>query len=70
MSRSKLVLRRETLRVLAGMEFVLVAGGGNPDPRLFDTRNPATGYPGALLDTGGGPATGYPNVSAALPVKP
>lgn len=61
-SKLKLVIRRETLRVLAGMEFALVAGGGNPDPRLFDTRNPATGCPGALLDTHGGPATGCPNV--------
>jgi len=55
-STLKLVIRRETLRVLAGTELVRVAGGGNADAQQ--------------LDTHGGPATGCVNVGAALPVKP
>jgi len=43
-STLKLVIRRETLRVLAGTELVRVAGGGNADAQQFDTHGgPATG---------------------------
>ncbi len=40
-----LAIRRETLRVLAGMELVGVAGGGGPDGQQFDTGNAGTGCP-------------------------
>jgi hypothetical protein len=61
-STFKLVIRRETLRVLAGMELARVAGGGNQDAQLLDSEGPATGCVKAqLLDTGG-PATGCVNV--------
>jgi WD40 repeat protein len=53
-STPKLGIRRETLRVLAELELVRVAGG-NPDAQLFDSE---------------GPATGCPLVQAALPAKP
>jgi len=36
----KLVIRRETLRVLPGLELVLVRGG-DPDAQPVDTRHPA-----------------------------
>jgi hypothetical protein len=51
----KLVVRRETLRVLAGMELVRVAGGGGPDGQLIDTASPANGCP---------------DIGIALPAKP
>lgn len=51
----RLVVRREALRMLAGMELVRVAGGGSPDGQLVDT---------------GSPANGCPNAGAALPAKP
>jgi hypothetical protein len=54
-STIKLVMRRETLRVLSGIELVRAAGGGNPDAQLLDS---------------GGAATGCPNIGAALPAKP
>ena len=38
----KLVLRRETLRVLAELDLVRV-GGGNADAQLLGTEGPATG---------------------------
>ena len=38
-STLKLVIRRETLRVLAEMDLVRVVGG-NPDARLMDTEGP------------------------------
>jgi hypothetical protein len=61
-STLKLVIRRETLRVLAEIELVRVAGGGNADAQLLDTGGgPATGCPGALLDTHGGFANGCVN---------
>ena len=50
----KLVIRRETLRVLAELDLVRVAGG-NADARLMDTE---------------GPATGCQIVQAAQPTKP
>jgi hypothetical protein len=57
-STFKLMIRRETLRVLAGMELVRVAGGGNADAQQLDTGNAGTGCANALrLDTEG-PATG------------
>jgi hypothetical protein len=62
-STLKLVIRRETLRVLAELEFVRVAGG-NPDAQLFDTASPETGCPlvqAVAFDTAG-PVTGCPNV--------
>lgn len=58
----KLAIRRETLRVLAGMELALVAGGGNPDAQLLDTGNAGTGCVNAQLLDSEGPATGCPNV--------
>ena len=51
----KLVVRRETLRVLAGIELVHVVGGVGPDGQLLDTGNAGTGCP---------------NVGAVLPKKP
>jgi hypothetical protein len=53
-STLKLVIRRETLRVLAELELVRVAGG-NQDAQQFDTGNAGTGCP---------------LVQAALPAKP
>ena len=53
-STLKLVVRRETLRVLAEMHLVGVAGG-NPDAPLMDT---------------GGANTSCPLVQAAQPAKP
>ena len=53
-STLKLVIRRETLRVLAEMDLVRVVGG-NPDARLMDTE---------------GPNTSCPLVQAAQPAKP
>jgi hypothetical protein len=53
-STLKLVIRRETLRVIAELELVRVAGG-NPDAQLFDTASPETGCP---------------NIQVALPAKP
>ena len=41
-STRKLVIGRETLRVLAEMDLVRVAGG-NPDARQMDTGGPNTG---------------------------
>ncbi len=41
-STFKLVIRRETLRVLAEMDLVRVAGG-NPDAQQLGTEGPATG---------------------------
>jgi hypothetical protein len=61
-STLKLVIRRQTLRVLAGMELVRVAGGGNADPQLLDTGGPVTGCPNVKLLDSEGPATGCPNV--------
>ena len=58
----KLVIRRETVRVLAGMELARVAGGGNADAQLLDTEGPATGCVNAQLFDSDGPATGCPNV--------
>jgi hypothetical protein len=43
-STLKLVIRGETLRVLAEMDLVRVVGG-NPDARLMDTEGPNTGCP-------------------------
>ncbi len=43
-STLKLATRRETLRVLAGLELVHVAGG-NPDAQQLGTVGPATGCP-------------------------
>jgi hypothetical protein len=61
-STLKLVIRRESLRVLAGMELVRIAGGENADAQLLDTGNAGTGCVNAqLLDTEG-PATGCLNV--------
>jgi hypothetical protein len=70
MKRTTLKLRRETLRVLAGMELVRAAGGGNPDAQLFDSAGAGTGCPNAQLVDSGNAGTGCPNVGAALPVKP
>jgi hypothetical protein len=53
-STPKLVIRRETLRVLAELELVRVAGG-DPDAQQFDTA---------------GAGTGCPNIQVALPAKP
>jgi hypothetical protein len=39
---TKLVVRRETLRVLAALDLVRV-GAGNPDAQLQGTEGPATG---------------------------
>ena len=61
-STLKLVIRRETLRVLAAMELARVAGGGTPDAQLLDSEGPATGCVNAQLLDSGGPATGCPNV--------
>ena len=41
-STLKLAFRGETLRVLAELDLVRVAGG-NPDARLMDTEGPNTG---------------------------
>jgi hypothetical protein len=43
-STLKLVIRRETLRVLADLDLVRVAGG-NPDAQLLGTGGPETGCP-------------------------
>jgi hypothetical protein len=51
----KLVVRRETLRALAGMELVRVVGGGGPDGQLIDTASPVNGCP---------------DIGIALPAKP
>jgi hypothetical protein len=48
-STLKLVIRRETLRVLAGLDLVRVAGGGNADAQLLDTGNAGTGCVNAQL---------------------
>jgi hypothetical protein len=59
-STVKLVIRRETLRLLTGMELRL-AGGGNPDAQLLDTGCPATGCVNVKLLDSEGPATGCVN---------
>ena len=43
-STHKLAIRRETLRALAHLDLVRVAGG-NPDAQQMDTVNPETGCP-------------------------
>ena len=43
-SRLKLAIRRETLRALAQLDLVRVAGG-NPDAQQMDTGSPETGCP-------------------------
>ncbi len=53
-STIKLAVRRETLRVLAGMDLVRVVGG-NPDARQMDTE---------------GTNTSCPLAQAAQPAKP
>jgi hypothetical protein len=68
----KLVVRRETLRVIASVELVRIVGGGSPDGQLFDTASPVNGCPNALvqpLDMAS-PATGSPNIGAVRAVKP
>lgn len=52
-STLKLTVRRDTLRVLAGVELARVAGG-NQDAQLLDSA---------------GPVTGCPDVQPALPAK-
>lgn len=61
-STLKLEVRRETLRVLAELELIRVAGG-NLAAVAVDTGNAGTGCPNArvAIDTGGA-ATGCPNV--------
>lgn len=51
-TKLKLMIRRETLRVVAGMELVRVAGGGNADAQLADTGNAGTGCVNAQLPKG------------------
>jgi len=55
----KLVIRHETLRVLAGTELVHIAGG-DPAARLFDTGGAETGCPlvKAVAPGSGNPGTG------------
>ena len=60
-SMPKLVIHRETLRVLADMELVLVPGG-NPDAELFDTGGPGTGCVNAPLLDSEGAGTGCHNI--------
>jgi hypothetical protein len=43
-STLKLAIRREALRILAGMELVRVVGG-EPDAQQVDTGNAGTGCP-------------------------
>jgi hypothetical protein len=56
-STLKLVIRRETLRLLAGMDLVRV-GGGNADAQQLDTGNAGTGCPNVKLVDSEGPVTG------------
>jgi hypothetical protein len=44
-STIKLGIRRETLRMLAGTELVLIVGGGQNVVAFIDTENPETGCP-------------------------
>ena len=57
-STFKLVIRRETLLVLAGMQLVRVVGGANADAQQLDSEGPVTGCVKALLPDTGSPATG------------
>jgi hypothetical protein len=57
-STLKLVVRRETLRVLAGMEMARVGGGG---PQ-YGTGGPETGCPLAKIADTASPETGCPLV--------
>jgi hypothetical protein len=57
-STLKLAIRRETLRALAQLDLVRVAGG-NPNVQQVGTGGPETGCPYVRLDTEG-PATGCP----------
>jgi hypothetical protein len=62
-STLKLVIRRETLRVLGELELVRVAGG-DPNAVAVDTGNAGTGCPNVqavALDSGNA-GTGCPNV--------
>jgi hypothetical protein len=52
-STLKLLIRRDTLRVLAELDLVRVVGG-NPDARQLDTASPETGCP--LVQLAGPPA--------------
>jgi hypothetical protein len=58
-SPRKLVVHRETLRALAGLDQVRIAGG--EDGERVDSAGAGTGCPKVALDTGGAPA-GCPNV--------
>ena len=57
----KLIIRRETLRVLADMDLASVPGG-NPDADLLDTGGPVTGCVNAPRLDSEGAGTGCPNV--------
>jgi hypothetical protein len=54
-SMRRLAIRRETVRMLAELDLIRVAGG-NPDA--------------PLMDTGGSPADTCVQAQAALPAKP